>query len=124
MFSAILRGPVRTHAFALQSARYYVASQGPPKATLPEQPPRSASATPSSLPSLDFNPAEHLEHAERTERTGAKSSKDSLSSIERRKRYLARLSLGILAVALGAQVLYLGRDWETEELANKKMVRI
>ncbi|KAI9569145.1 HAD-like domain-containing protein [Boletus coccyginus] len=121
MFSAILRGPVRTHAFARQPARY-VASQGPPGATLPGRPPPpAASATPSSPPSLDFNPAESLEHADRAERTGAKSSKGALSSIERRKRYLARLSLGVLAVALGAQAFYLGRDWEAEELASKKM---
>ena len=120
MFSVVLRGGVRTHAFASRSVRY-LASQVPPKATSPEHPPPppAASATTSSLPSLDFDPAERPEHAERTERTGAKSSKDSLSSIERRKRYLARVSLGILAVALGVQVLYLGRDWEADELANK-----
>ncbi|KAG6382185.1 HAD-like domain-containing protein [Boletus reticuloceps] len=124
MFSVVLRGAVRTRSLAPRSVRY-LASQVPPKATptSPEQPPAppSATATTSSLLSLDFDPAERLEHAERTERTGAKSSKNSLSSIDRRKRYFARVSLGLLAVALGVQVLYLGRDWEADELANKKM---
>ena len=122
MFSVVLRGAVRTHAFAPRSVRY-LASQVPPKATSPEQPPPPPPAATSSLPSLDFDPAERPENAERTGRTGAKSSKDTLSSIERRKRYLARVSLGILAIALGVQVLYLGRDWEADELSNKKMVR-
>jgi len=120
MFSVVLRGAVRTHTFAPRSVRY-LASQVPPKATSPEQPPPPPPAATSSLPSLDFDPAGRPEHAERTERTGAKSSKGTLSSIERRKRYLARVSLGILAIALGVQVLYLGRDWEADELANKKM---
>lgn len=121
MFSVVLRGAVRTNAFAPRSVRY-LASQVPPKTTTPEQPPPPPPTT-STLPSLDFDPAERLEHAERTGRTGAKSSKDSLSSIERRRRYLGRVSLGILAIALGVQVLYLGRDWETDELENKKIVR-
>ena len=119
MFSVVLRGAVRTHAFAPRSARY-LASKVPPKAaSFRDPPPPAPTATTSSLPSLDFDPAERSPHAETTERTGAKSSKDSLSSIERRKRYLARLSLGILAIALGVQVLYLGRDWEADELPNK-----
>lgn len=125
MFSVVSRGAIRTHTFASRSARY-LSSQSPPKATSPEQPPPpppAASTTTSSLPSLDFDPAERLEQAEGTGRTGAKSSKDSLSSIERRRRYLGRVSLGILAIALGVQVLYLGRDWEADELANKKLVR-
>lgn len=117
MFSVVLRGAVRTRTFAPRSVRY-LASQVPPKPEQPPPPPPTAATTSSSLPSLDFDPAE------RTERTGAKSSKDSLSSIERRRRYLGRLSLGILAIALGVQVLYLGRDWEADELANKKTVRL
>lgn len=121
MFSVVLRGAVRTHTFAPRSVRY-LASQVPPKATSPEQPPPPppAASTTSSLPSLDFDPAERLEQ---TERTGAKSSKNSLSSIERRRRFLGRVSLGILAIGIGVQVLYLGRDWEADELANKKIVR-
>ncbi|KAG9308604.1 hypothetical protein JVU11DRAFT_11711 [Chiua virens] len=94
------------------------------KSTAPEQPPPpppATSTTRSSLPSLDIDPAKRLDQAERTERTGAKSSKDSLSSIERRRRFLARTSLGILAIAVGVQVLYLGREWEADELASKKV---
>ncbi|KAF8554968.1 HAD-like protein [Imleria badia] len=118
MIPVVLRGAVRTRTFAPRSVRY-LASQVPPKATSSKQPPPPP--TTSSLPSLDFAPAERSEHPERAGRTGAKSSKDSLSSIERRKRYLARVSLAILAVALGVQVLYLGRDWEADELASKKI---
>ena len=125
MFSVVLRGAVRTRTFAPPSVRH-LASQVPPKATSPKQPPPpppAASAGTSSLPSLDFHPAERPEHAERVERTGAKSSKDSPSSIDRRKRFLWRISVGILAVAVGVQVIYLGRDWEPDELAGKKLVR-
>lgn len=125
MFSVVLRGAVRTRTFAPRSVRH-LASQVPPKATSPKQPPPpppAASAGTSSLPSLDFHPAERPEHAERVERTGAKSSKDSPSSIDRRKRFLWRISVGILAVAVGVQVIYLGRDWEPDELAGKKLVR-
>ncbi|KAG8220555.1 hypothetical protein J3R82DRAFT_3288 [Butyriboletus roseoflavus] len=108
--------------FAPRSVRY-LASKVPPKAPSPAQPPPPpAASTTSALPSLDFDPAQRPEQTERTERTGAKSSKDSLSSIERRRRYLGRVSLGVLAIALGVQVLYLGRDWEADELANKKIV--
>ncbi|KAI6145379.1 HAD-like protein [Pisolithus tinctorius] len=74
---------------------------------------------PSHLPSLDFQPSEPEQT--RTERTGAKSSKDSLSSIERKRRVLARLSLGLIAVGVGLQLVYLGRQWDEEELKAKKI---
>lgn len=121
MIPVVLRGAARTRAFAPRSVRF-LAHQVPPEATSSKQPPPPPPPA-TSLPSLDFDPAERSEHPEKAERTGAKSSKDSLSSIERRKRYLARVSLGILAVALGVQVLYLGRDWEADELESKKIVR-
>ncbi|KAI5995317.1 HAD-like domain-containing protein, partial [Pisolithus orientalis] len=73
----------------------------------------------SHLPSLDFQPSEPEQT--RTERTGAKSSKDSLSSIERKRRVLARLSLGLIAVGVGLQLVYLGRQWDEEELKAKKI---
>lgn len=109
MFSILLRGAVRTRTVAPRSVRC-LASQVPPKPTTPPTPPLIATA------SLDFDPAERLE-----ERTGAKSSKDSLSSIERRRRILGRVSLAILGIALGAQALYLGRDWEVDELTKKDL---
>ncbi|KAH7929536.1 HAD-like protein [Leucogyrophana mollusca] len=110
--SVLLRGAVRRQAF-VPALRY--------KSSLPpsnNQQPTSPPPPPSSLPSLDFQPDEP--GPEKTERTGAKSSKDSLSSIERRRRYLGRLSLGIFAVALGVQGIYLGREWDAEELQSRK----
>ncbi|KIJ63478.1 hypothetical protein HYDPIDRAFT_175883 [Hydnomerulius pinastri MD-312] len=119
MFSVVLRGAAQRRAFA-PSVRY-LASQVPPQGTTPQKPPSSPSPTPPPTPSslsLDFQPAEP--GSEKSERTGAKSSKDSLSSIERRRKFLGRLSLGIFAVALGVQAVYLGREWEAEELTAKK----
>ncbi|KAI0700964.1 HAD-like domain-containing protein [Cerioporus squamosus] len=90
-------------------------ASGPTESTPPPPPPPAADAVnatdpaeapkpiPSSsvVPSLDFSPGE--EDAKQ-ERTGAKSSKDSLSSIERRRRFLGRVS-----------------PWEEDELRAKKM---
>ncbi|KAF9234011.1 HAD-like domain-containing protein [Melanogaster broomeanus] len=121
MFSVVLRGAAQSRAFT--PPLRYLASQVPPSATNPQQPPPpptpSSSTSTSSLPSLDFQPSEPA--PERSERTGAKSSKDSLSSIERRRRYLGRLSLGVLVLALGAGAVYLARDWEADELSAKKL---
>lgn len=110
----ILRGAIRTNAFAPRLVRHLAWT--PPKLSGPEHPP-PVSPTKAARPSLD------IDHAGRTERTGAKSSADSLSSIEQRRRSLGRISLVLLAVALGVEVLYLGRDWEANELATKKTVR-
>lgn len=109
MFSVIVRSAAQRRA--LPTLRHF--SLPPPSP--PQNPPPPPST---SLPSLDFQPAEP--EPEKTQRTGAKSSKDSLSSIERKRRFLGRLSLGVLAVALGVQVVYLGRDWETDELKERK----
>ncbi|KAG2109632.1 HAD-like domain-containing protein [Suillus discolor] len=109
MFSVIVRSAAQRRA--LPALRHF--STPPPSP--PQNPP---SSPPTSLPSLDFQPVEP--EPEKTQRTGAKSSKDSLSSIERKRRFLGRLSLGVLAVALGVQVVYLGRDWETDELKERK----
>ncbi len=75
----------------------------------------------SSVPSLDFSPGE--EDA-RQERTGAKSSKDSLSSIERRRRFMGRVSFAFMLAGAGAATWYMGRPWEEDELRAKKMVRV
>lgn len=111
MFSVIVRSAAQRRA--LPALRRF--------STPPPLPPQNSTPPPStSLPSLDFQPAEP--EPEKTQRTGAKSSKGSLSSIERKRRFLGRLSLGVLAVALGVQVVYLGRDWETDELKGRKQV--
>ncbi|KIJ06574.1 hypothetical protein PAXINDRAFT_103307 [Paxillus involutus ATCC 200175] len=123
MFSVVLRGAARTRPFT-PSVRY-LASQGPPSGgSTPQQPPPppptpASPPSTSSLPSLDFQPAEL--GPEKLGRTGAKSSKDSLSSIERRRSLWGRLSLAIFVLALGAEAVYLGREWEADELSAKKL---
>ena len=72
----------------------------------------------SSLPSLDFVPGEESTR----ERTGAKSSKDSLSSIERKRRFWGRVSLGALMLGAGVITWHSGRDWEEDELREMRMV--
>ena len=82
------------------------------------------SPSPASL-SLDFSPvAEQEEHNEHAQRTGARSSKDSLSSIEKKRRFLSRTMLVAMGVGAIAGVFYLGRDWEDDELREKRMVRL
>ncbi|KAI6043535.1 HAD-like domain-containing protein [Pisolithus marmoratus] len=88
----------------------YLASQVPPPTT---------DKGLQHIPSLDFQPSEPQQP--RAERTGAKSSKDSLSSIERKRRFLARLSLGLISVGVGLQLVYLGRQWDEDELKAKKI---
>ena len=73
----------------------------------------------SALPSLDFVPGEEPNR----ERTGAKSSKDSLSSIERKRRFWSRVSMGMLALGAGAVTWHAGREWEEDELREMRMVR-
>lgn len=72
------------------------------------------------VPSLDFSPGE--EEAKQA-RTGARSSKDSLSSIERRRRFMGRVSLAMLLAGAGVATWYMGREWEEDELKAKKLVR-
>ncbi|KAJ7077911.1 HAD-like domain-containing protein [Mycena belliarum] len=67
-----------------------------------------------NLPSLDFSP-------EVDQTTGAKSSKDSLSSVEQKRRTLGRISLLVLGLGFGINVLYLGREWDESELKAKKL---
>ena len=138
MLRAALRTPA-ARSFAYQSARG-LASKPPPKpprAAPPPPPPSAAQAaskpaggagpadapvTPIeklSVPSLDFTPGEEPQQ----ERTGARSSKDSLSSIERRRRFLGRVSAALLLAGAGAATWLMGREWEDEELQAKRMVR-
>jgi hypothetical protein len=81
------------------------------------EPGSSATARPLSL---DFAPPEP---GTGRERTGAKSSKDSLSSIERRRRQLGRVSLGIFAFGLLGGCVYLGREWTQDEIVSRQVVR-
>ena len=118
MFSVALRRVVQRPTFA-QRLRC-LASQVPPSKIDSQQSPPPPLPSASHVPSLDFQPTE--QGPERTQRTGAKSSKDSLSSIERKRRLLARFSLAILAVGIGVQLVYLGREWDPEEFKGKKLV--
>ncbi|KAF8058619.1 HAD-like protein [Lyophyllum atratum] len=94
----------------------------PPKpsaSSTPEPPPEPTPAPlqPGSVPSLDFAPPDPTEQ----QRTGARSSKGSLSSAERKRRNTGRLALALLAVAFGVNTVYMGREWEEDELKAKKM---
>ena len=75
----------------------------------------------SGVPTLDFSPPEFEKEFQRT---GARSSKDSLSTNERKRRFMSRVSLALLALAFGASTVYMGREWEEDELKAKKMVRV
>ena len=73
----------------------------------------------SSVPTLDFSPPEPSEEAQRT---GAMSSKEYKTVSERTRRSRTRISLLLLFLALSANAVYMGREWEEEELKTKKMV--
>ena len=79
-------------------------------------------ATPlSTVPTLDFSPPEYEPEAKTT---GAKSSKGSLSTNERKRRFMSRVSLTLLALGFAAQAVYMGREWEEDELKGRKIVRM
>ena len=75
--------------------------------------------TMSSVPTLDFSPPEPSAEAQKT---GAMSSKGYKTASERTRRSRTRISLAVLFLALGANAVYMGREWEEEELKMKKMV--
>lgn len=91
----------------------------PPASEIPAEAPKPV---PSSqiVPSLDFDPS--AEDAKQ-ERTGARSSKDSLSSIERRRRFLGRVSLAMLLVGAGVATWQMGSPLDEEELRARRWVR-
>jgi mitochondrial import inner membrane translocase subunit TIM50 len=95
-----------------QNPPAHAASESTPPGPAPDTPP-------SALQSLDFTST--LED-DRRQRTGAKSSKDSLSSIEKKRRILGRASLMGLLLGVGAYGVYLGREWEEDELKAKRLV--
>ncbi|KAI0785773.1 HAD-like domain-containing protein [Abortiporus biennis] len=135
MYRASLTRSPAVRSFAYQSTRA-LASKPPPKAPKtsapPPPPPPGQSQTPpssepepkaplSSLPSLDFIPKEESSSEGPQERTGARSSKDSLSSIERKRRFLSRVSIAFLLLGAGAATWHLGREWEEDELKEKRL---
>ncbi|KAI6159222.1 HAD-like domain-containing protein [Pisolithus thermaeus] len=115
MLALALRRAAAVHRPPLATTLRCLASQVQPPAAG-----KSLQQPPHHLPSLDFQPSEP-EQQPRAERTGAKSSKDSLSSIERKRRFLVRSSLALIAVGVGLQLVYLGRQWDEEELKAKKI---
>jgi len=115
---------------SIATARYFASKSRPPSkgatpTKKPDQPPAPTEATaeaeasppaplsttPQSL-SLDFSP---LDQADGTERTGARSSKDLPSSAEEERKAMGRLLLGLLAVGLGGNLFYFGREWSEED---------
>ena len=77
----------------------------------------------SVVPSLDFDIEGPGPGDAKRERTGAKSWKDSLPSIERRRRFMGRVSLAMLLAGAGAVTWIAGRPWAEDELKAKKLVR-
>lgn len=75
----------------------------------------------SELPNLDFVPAEIKEEPKKT---GAKSAKDTLTTGEKQRRHVLRLTWAALLLGLGASAVYMGREWDEDELESKRMVRI
>ncbi|TFK19107.1 HAD-like protein [Coprinopsis marcescibilis] len=73
----------------------------------------------SKIPSLDFSPAEEAE--EKTERTGARSSRDNTMSTEKRRKGMGRVMMALFAGGMLGYGVYLGRDWEEDELKAKKL---
>jgi hypothetical protein len=99
--------------------RKFSSNLSQPPSTSPVSTPAPQRSPESSL-SLDFA----LEKgSESTQSTGAKSSKHSLSSIERRRRLFSRFTLGLFVFGIVAEAIYLGRDWEENELKEKRLVR-
>lgn len=96
--------------------------QPPPPPSPPSSeslPPNSPSPSGAAL-TLDFAPRSQTESP--NERTGARSAKGSLSSIERRRRFMGRMALGIFALGIGFGVVHLGRAWEPDELNGRQSV--
>lgn len=96
--------------------------------TIPPPPPPPPNPTstddplkPKSLPSLDISPIEappppNTPAGKPTgERTGARSAKDSLSSIERKRQAIARWSIVFALTGVVGGLVYMGREWESEE---------
>ncbi|CAE6360640.1 unnamed protein product [Rhizoctonia solani] len=94
--------------------------------TPPPPPPPNPTSTdeplkPKGLPSLDISPIEappppNTPSGKHTgERTGARSAKDSLSTIEKKRQALARWTIAFGLAGVIGGVVYMGREWESEE---------
>lgn len=71
------------------------------------------------IATLDFSPPEMEKEFQRT---GARSSKGSLSSSEKKRRFVGRITLTLLALGFGAHTVYMGREWDDDELKAMKTV--
>lgn len=91
------------------------------QASQPESSDNAPKINTSELPNLDFVPAELKEEPKRT---GARSAKDTLTTGEKQRRHALRLTWAVLLLGLGASGVYMGREWEKDELEQKRMVRI
>lgn len=131
---AVLARPVQRRAVA-HSARWLsqkppssssdtTSSSEPPKEPQPETPEASVDSTspPGSLPSLDFSPPEAGPTPQNQERTGARSSKGTLSASEKRRQNMGKVSFGLLGLSLGLGLFYMGREWEEDELKERRLV--
>ncbi|KAG8925278.1 mitochondrial inner membrane protein required for protein import [Tulasnella sp. 418] len=114
---------------ARSQALLYSTSTPPP--SRPKQDPSSSTQNPnvasesteanptgsrSMLPSLDFDPASESSGDQGSQgRTGAKSSKDSLSSIEKKRKFMTRMTLAAATMGAIAGGIYMGREWEEDE---------
>ncbi|RXW25692.1 hypothetical protein EST38_g162 [Candolleomyces aberdarensis] len=140
MLSAVVRSRLLASQPIARNVRW--ASQIPPKSQASQQPagdsaassssetrvdPESASSpvdqnvasgSTSKAPSLDFMPSAPQEEPKRT---GAVSSKGTLSSGEKRRKVMSRVMMAILGGAFAAHTVYLGREWEEEELKAKRL---
>lgn len=81
----------------------------------------SGSTATGAAPSLDFMPSAPEEEPKRT---GAVSSKGTLSSGEKKRKVMSRVMMALLGGAFAAHTVYLGREWEEEELKDKRLVSL
>jgi mitochondrial import inner membrane translocase subunit TIM50 len=68
----------------------------------------------SALPSLDVSPPE-------PETTGARS-RDGVSSAELQRRKYRKFMFALFGVGMAGHVIWMGREWESEELKDKRLV--
>ena len=85
----------------------------------PDAEPLASGSAAGKAPSLDFMPSVE----EEPRRTGARSSKGTMSGAEKRRQVMSRVMLAIVGGGIVAHTVYLGREWEPEELVSKRLVR-
>ncbi|EAU92017.1 import inner membrane translocase subunit tim-50 [Coprinopsis cinerea okayama7 len=73
------------------------------------------------VPSLDFSPAAEAAEEE-PKRTGARSAKDDTTlSTEKRRKAVGRAMLALMGAGFAGYAVYMGREWDEEELKAKKL---